>query len=117
MVSEKKGHLPFLPGPEAADSSAVFQRKQSFQAFDTRFALRCSAENVPVIETHENEGRNELNKDEHRLRENLGHRSSDELWDHYHKACTEKEAKQFWAIRPGKKEEKKIVQFKQEVAA
>jgi len=66
LVSEKKGHLPFLPGPEAADSSAVFQRKQSFQAFDTRFALRCSAENVPVIETHENEGRNELNKDEHR---------------------------------------------------
>jgi len=57
-----------------------------------------------------------INKDEHRLRENLGHRSSDELWDHYHRACTEKEAKKFWAIRPRRKKEKKIVPFKQEVA-
>jgi hypothetical protein len=76
----RNNHLLFLPGPETADSSAVFQRKQSFQAFDTRFALRCSAEDVPVIETHENEGRNELNKDEHRrqnaitLPKNLGQR-------------------------------------------
>ena len=58
-----------------------------------------------------------VNKDEHRLRENLGHRSSDELWDHYHRACTEKEARKFWAIRPPKKKQKKIVPFKQEVAA
>ena len=57
-----------------------------------------------------------VNKDEHRLRENLGHRSSDELWDHYHKATTEKEAKQFWAIAPPAKDQKKIVAFKQEVA-
>jgi integrase len=57
-----------------------------------------------------------INKDEHRLRENLGHRSSDELWDHYHRACTEKEAKQFWTIRPGKKHGKKIVPFEQEAA-
>ena len=57
-----------------------------------------------------------VNKDEHRLRENLGHRSSDELWDHYHKACTQKEAKQFWKIRPEKKTEKKILEFKREAA-
>ncbi|MCE0483216.1 MAG: tyrosine-type recombinase/integrase [Methylacidiphilales bacterium] len=58
-----------------------------------------------------------VNKDEHRLRENLGHRSSDELWDHYHRACTEKEAKQFWAIRPEEKKQRKIVLFKREKAA
>jgi len=58
-----------------------------------------------------------VNKDEHRLRENLGHRSSDELWDHYHRACTEKEARKFWAIRPPKKKQKKIVPFKQEQSA
>ncbi len=58
-----------------------------------------------------------VNKDEHRLRENLGHRSSDELWDHYHRACTEKEARKFWAILPPKKKGKKIVSFKHEVAA
>lgn len=57
-----------------------------------------------------------VNKDEHRLRENLGHRSSDELWDHYHKACTEKEARKFWAILPPAKKGKKIVPFKQEAA-
>jgi integrase len=57
-----------------------------------------------------------INKDEHRLRENLGHRSANELWDHYHRACTEKEARKFWAIRPRRKKEKKIVAFKQEVA-
>jgi integrase len=57
-----------------------------------------------------------VNKDEHRLRENLGHRSSDELWDHYHRACTEKEAKQFWAIRPKGKKQGKIVAFQQEAA-
>jgi len=58
-----------------------------------------------------------INKDEHRLRENLGHRSSDELWDHYNRACTEKEARKFWAIAPPAKKQKKIVAFKQEVAA
>jgi integrase len=57
-----------------------------------------------------------VNKDEHRLRENLGHRSSDDLWDHYHRACTEKEAKKFWAIRPKGKTAGTIVTFKQEVA-
>ena len=56
------------------------------------------------------------NKDEHRLRENLGHRSSDELWDHYHRACTEKEARKFWAILPPKKKGRKILPFKREVA-
>jgi integrase len=58
-----------------------------------------------------------VNKDEHRLRENLGHRSSDELWDHYHRACTEKEARKFWAIAPPAKKQKKIVAFKQEAVA
>jgi len=58
-----------------------------------------------------------VNKDEHRLRENLGHRSSDELWDHYHRACTEKEAKKFWTILPPRKKGRKIVPFKREQIA
>ncbi|PTX95072.1 hypothetical protein DB345_12305 [Spartobacteria bacterium LR76] len=41
-----------------------------------------------------------IHKDEHRLRDNLGHRSADELWDHYHKAKTQKEAKEFWNLTP-----------------
>jgi integrase len=50
-------------------------------------------------------------KDEHRLRENLGHRSSDELWDHYHRATTEKEAKRFWSISPPHRSQKKVIRF------
>ena len=56
-------------------------------------------------------------KDEHKLRENLGHKSASELWDHYHKQTTEKEAKDFWAVLPPKKKQKKIVPFKREQAA
>lgn len=38
--------------------------------------------------------------DEHKLRSNMGHRSSSELWDHYHRAVTKREAERFWAIKP-----------------
>lgn len=41
-----------------------------------------------------------IHKDEHRLRDNLGHKSADELWDHYHKATTQSEAKKFWKVLP-----------------
>lgn len=51
-------------------------------------------------------------KDEHRLRENLGHKSADELWNHYFKACTEKEARQFWDIMPPASD--KIFKFENE---
>jgi integrase len=34
------------------------------------------------------------------LRANLGHRSNDVLWRHYHKAVVKKEAAKFWAIAP-----------------
>lgn len=54
-----------------------------------------------------------IHKDEHRLRELLGHRSADQLWDHYHKAVKERDAKVFWDILPGVS---KIVKF-EEVAA
>lgn len=54
------------------------------------------------------------NGDEHKLRANLGHKSSGELWDHYHRAMTKREAAEFWKIKPPKGS--KIVKFK-EVAA
>jgi integrase len=41
-----------------------------------------------------------IHKDEHRLRDNLGHKSADELWDHYHKATTKAEATKFWKVLP-----------------
>jgi integrase len=41
-----------------------------------------------------------IHRDEHRLRANLGHKSATELWDHYHRAETQKEAAGFWAILP-----------------
>lgn len=36
-----------------------------------------------------------------KLRANLGHRSNDVLWRHYHKAVLRKDAEQFWATSPG----------------
>jgi hypothetical protein len=56
-----------------------------------------------------------VHKDEHRLRDNLGHRSADELWQHYHKAVTVKVAKKFWELLP--REETKIVAFEQKGTA
>jgi integrase len=38
--------------------------------------------------------------DEHKLRSNMGHRSADELWDHYHRAVPKRDAQKFWSIRP-----------------
>ena len=35
-----------------------------------------------------------------RLRANLGHRSNDVLWRHYHKAVLRKDAEKFWNISP-----------------
>ncbi len=35
-----------------------------------------------------------------RLRANLGHRSNDVLWRHYHKAVLRKEAEGYWSIEP-----------------
>lgn len=55
-------------------------------------------------------------KDEHRLRDNLGHKSSDELWNSYHKAKTVKEAEAFWALTPSALAGK-VVAFRAEVAA
>ena len=54
-------------------------------------------------------------KDEHRLRDNLGHKSADELWEHYHKAATKREAEKFWEIMPP--EETKVVAFEPPGAA
>lgn len=48
-------------------------------------------------------------KDEHRLRENLGHKSARELWDHYHKSLTQAEAKAIWEILP---DDEKIITLK-----
>jgi integrase len=56
-----------------------------------------------------------IHKDEHRLRDNLGHKSADELWDHYHKAVTKAEAAKFWKVLPPAK--RKIVEFQREVVA
>jgi integrase len=50
-----------------------------------------------------------IHKDEHRLRDNLGHKSADELWEHYHKAVTKREAEKFWKVLPP--EETKVVAF------
>lgn len=49
--------------------------------------------------------------DEHKLRANLGHKSADELWNHYHRELEGKEAAQFWKILPKTKVTKKIVKF------
>jgi integrase len=35
-----------------------------------------------------------------KLRSNLGHRSNDVLWRHYHKAVLKKEAERFWSLGP-----------------
>jgi integrase len=56
-----------------------------------------------------------IHKDEHRLRDNLGHKSADELWDHYHKAVTKAEASKFWKVLPPTKD--KIIPFNQKGAA
>ena len=41
-----------------------------------------------------------VNESVDRLRANLGHRSNDVLWRHYHKAVLRKDAEKFWAIAP-----------------
>lgn len=56
-----------------------------------------------------------IHKDEHRLRDNLGHKSADELWDHYHKATTKAEATKFWKVLPPAKE--KAVAFQKQGGA
>ncbi len=56
-----------------------------------------------------------IHKDEHRLRDNLGHKSADELWDHYHKATTRPEASKFWKVLPPAKA--KVIAFRQKGAA
>jgi integrase len=56
-----------------------------------------------------------IHKDEHRLRDNLGHKSADELWDHYHKAVTAKFAKKFWEVLPPA--ETKVITFEQKGVA
>lgn len=50
--------------------------------------------------------------DEHKLRANLGHKSASELWDHYHKATTKRDAEKFWAIAP----DKKVIKFRGKAA-
>jgi integrase len=54
-------------------------------------------------------------KDEHRLRDNLGHKSADELWDHYHKATTKAEATRFWKVLPPATS--RVIAFQREVVA
>ena len=56
-----------------------------------------------------------IHKDEHRLRDNLGHKSADELWDHYHKAVARREAEKFWKVLPSA--ETMIIAFPQEGTA
>jgi len=53
-----------------------------------------------------------IHGDEHKLRANMGHRSADELWEHYHRAVTKREAEKFWAIRPKSRPAGNVIKMK-----
>jgi integrase len=50
-----------------------------------------------------------VHSDVNRLNNLMGHTSPEMLWRHYHKAATQKQAKEFWKIEPPTKSKSKIV--------
>jgi len=48
-----------------ADTAVVVECKQSLQVLDARFPASCAAEDVPVVERDESEGRGGQNQEEH----------------------------------------------------
>jgi hypothetical protein len=66
-----------------ADGSVVLEGKQSFQVFDARFPLSRLTDGVPVVETDENEGCAEQNKDERSRRSEIAaQKRCHPMWDH-----------------------------------
>jgi integrase len=52
-----------------------------------------------------------VHSDVNRLNNLMGHTSPEMLWRHYHKAVTQKQAKEFWKIEPPAKSKSKIVRL------
>jgi len=52
-----------------------------------------------------------IHSDVNRLNNLMGHTSPEMLWRHYHKAVTQKQAKEFWKIEPPTKSKSKIVRL------
>ncbi len=54
-----------------------------------------------------------VHKSADQLREYMGHKSASVLWQHYHRAVSEREAREFWAILPpNKAKSEKVLKFK-----